>query len=62
MKTFLIGVLVAGVVALGAVCVRQHRTINALIELNHSKSVYIDSGCTAPYRGAEELLPGEPTQ
>jgi hypothetical protein len=38
------------------------RDKDALIELNHSKSMYIDAGCAEPYKGAEELLPGEPTQ
>ena len=32
---------------------------DALIELNHSKSEYIDAGCRGRYQGTEELLPGE---
>jgi hypothetical protein len=36
----------------------QRKTINALIELNHDKSVYIDAGCHGRYQGAEELLSG----
>lgn len=38
---------------------RQRATINALIDLNHDKSVYIDAGCQGRYQGTEELLPGE---
>jgi len=37
----------------------QARTIDALIELNHDKSVYIDSGCRGQYQGTEEMLPEE---
>jgi hypothetical protein len=68
MKTFLIGVLVAVLVAVGSYCAAQRRTINALIELNHDKSQYLDSHCSG-FTGTEEklsvvdaYLPGEPTQ
>ena len=38
---------------------QQRQTIAALIELNHDKSVYIDSGCYGRYEGAEEFLSSE---
>jgi hypothetical protein len=34
----------------------QHQTMNDLIDLNHDKSEYIDSGCTEPFEGSEERL------
>jgi hypothetical protein len=37
----------------------QRETINELIELNNSKSEYIDAGCRGRYEGTEEMLPGE---
>ena len=37
----------------------QHAVINALIDLNHDKSVYIDSGCNGRYQGTEEMLSSE---
>jgi len=66
MKT--IGLIVAVCVLLGvtigefAVIRRQHEIINALIDLNHDKSEYIDAGCKGHYQGTEEMLPSEVTQ
>jgi hypothetical protein len=41
---------------------RQREIINALIDLNHDKSEYIDAGCKGRYQGTEEMLPSEATQ
>lgn len=38
---------------------QQRATINALIDLNHDKSVYIDAGCPGHFTGAEEKLQEE---
>jgi hypothetical protein len=48
------------VMALGMYRVHEQQArINALIELNHNKSLYIDAGCRGRYQGTEEMLPGE---
>jgi len=68
MRAGMIGVLVFALLMAGAIrhderTIKELRArVDALIELNHSKSEYIDSGCAVPYQGAEELLPGEPTR
>jgi len=55
-------VLATLIVLLIVAAVRIHsqaQVINALIELNHDKSVYIDAGCRGEYQGTEEMLPSE---
>jgi len=42
-----------------SVITERQRTIDALIDLNHDKSVYIDAGCRGQYQGTEEMLPSE---
>ena len=58
MKTLLIGVLLAALAVLSLYSLAQRRTISELIELNHSKSLYLDSHCSG-YTGTEEFLPNE---
>lgn len=39
--------------------VRLRDTVNALIDLNHDKSLYIDGGCPGRFQGSEEQLSTE---
>ena len=59
LEKIMASMLLSLAVVLPYVIYKQHQTINALIELNHDKSVYIDSGCREPYKGTEEMLPAE---
>ncbi len=41
-------------------CYSLKRDKNALIDLNHDKSAYIDAGCAGRFQGSEEELSGAP--
>jgi hypothetical protein len=56
---FFVGALIMVILLQIVSIYRLQKDINALIELNHDKSVYIDAGCRGHYQGAEEFLPGE---
>ena len=48
-----------GIMLLIYVDYRQRQAIAELIELNHDKSVYIDTGCQGRFQGSEEWLSTE---
>lgn len=50
----LIGLMIILLAWCGYVIHSQHQTIGELIELNHDKSVYIDTGCHERFEGSEE--------
>ena len=55
-------ILAAAILLLAVSAMRIHRqmqTIDALIELNHDKSVWIDQGCRGEFKGTEERLSTE---
>ena len=61
MRTSIV-LMLLGIALLSYVDYRQRQVIGELIELNHDKSVYIDSGCQRVFKGSEEWLSTEERQ
>ncbi len=59
MKRITLALLVLAIVASWCCIFIQRQTINALIDLNHDKSLFIDAGCRGQFHGSEEKLSEE---